>query len=153
MSPAPLTIFSNDQLSREPLADYLTHFITTSQPTTNEHSRVIALDSGWGTGKTSFVDMWLKKLKDSTTSSFTCMKYNAWENDDSPDALMPIICSFQQLITENTEGGKDLKESLANIMSIFGPKFLGLITQVTCGINPEGFAEAMKEYREKSCRI
>ena len=149
MSPAPLSDFSQDRLSRESLADYLTHFITTSQPTTNEHSRVIALDSGWGTGKTSFVNMWTKKLEDADASPFVCLKYNAWENDDSPDALMPIICSFQQLIDESTPKGQGLKRSLANIVSTFGPKFLGLITQVTCGVNPEGFVEAYKEYREK----
>lgn len=149
MSPAPLSDFSQDRLSRESLADYLTHFITTSQPTTNEHSRVIALDSGWGTGKTSFVNMWTKKLEDDDASPFVCLKYNAWENDDSPDALMPIICSFQQLIDESTPKGQGLKRSLANIVSTFGPKFLGLITQVTCGVNPEGFVEAYKEYREK----
>lgn len=149
MSPAPLLDFSQDKLDREPLADYLTHFITTSQPTTNEDSRVIALNSGWGTGKTSFVNMWMKKLKDADTSSFVCLKYNAWENDDFPDALMPIICSFQQLIDKTTLNGPELKTSLANIVSTFGPKFLGLVTPFTCGVNLEGFAEAYKEYREK----
>ncbi|HJK78868.1 MAG TPA: P-loop NTPase fold protein [Methanocorpusculum sp.] len=135
MSPAPLSDFSQDRLSREPLADYLTHFITTSQPTTNEHSRVIALDSGWGTGKTSFVNMWMKKLEDADTSSFACLKYNAWENDDSPDALMPIICSFQQLIDESTDKGKQQAKDLRKIITTFGSEAIGIASQCFVGAN------------------
>ena len=135
MSPAPLSDFSQDKLSRESLADYLTYFITTSQPTTNEHSRVIALDSGWGTGKTSFVNMWMKKLEDTDTSSFACLKYNAWENDDSPDALIPIICSFQQLIDEITDEGKQLMKELRKIITTFSSEVIGIASQCIVGVN------------------
>lgn len=112
MSPSPLTDFSQDLLSREPIADYLTQFIMTAQSTTNENSIVVALDSGWGTGKTSFINMWIKKLENTEDSPFICVKYNAWENDDSSDALIPILCSFQQIIDENTEDGKKPKSLL-----------------------------------------
>lgn len=149
MSPSPLTDFSQDLLSREPIADYLTQFIMTAQSTTNENSIVVALDSGWGTGKTSFINMWIKKLENTEDSPFICVKYNAWENDDSSDALIPILCSFQQIIDENTEDGKKTEESLTNILSTFGPSILGLFTQITCGVNVENAIETYKEYREK----
>ena len=149
MSPSPLTDFSQDLLSREPIADYLTQFIMTAQSTTNENSRVVALDSGWGTGKTSFINMWIKKLENTKDSPFICVKYNAWENDDSSDALIPILCSFQQIIDKDTEDGKKTGESLTNILSRFGPSIFGLFTQITCGVNVENVIKTYEEYREK----
>lgn len=95
---APLKDFSEDKLNLKSFADDLTNIVVSPLPTpTNEYSKVIALDSGWGTGKTSFINMWTGKLK-KTDPRFICLTYNAWENDDSPDALVPILCSFEQLI-------------------------------------------------------
>lgn len=143
---APLTDFSEDKLNLKSFADDLTKIIMSPPPhPTNEYSKVIALDSGWGTGKTSFINMWTKELE--TGSKFICRKYNAWENDDSPDALIPILCRIH--CKEDTPKRQKFKRICCQIISIFGPKIFGLITQVTWGINLEGFAEAMKEYREK----
>ena len=63
MSGAPLTTFSEDKLDREGIADYILEFIKTAQPTVNEHSLVLALDSPWGTGKTSFMNMLIDKIE------------------------------------------------------------------------------------------
>ena len=61
----PLQTFEEDRLGRESLADYLTTFIETTIPAVNENSFVLALDSPWGTGKTSFIQMWRNKLEES----------------------------------------------------------------------------------------
>lgn len=104
-SSSVLTDFADDQLNREYLADYLTTFIRTTLPAVNTNSLVLALNSAWGSGKTSFIQMWINKLKktnvagtDTNTKSeddedvlepkqeFNIIYYNAWENDSCPEA-------------------------------------------------------------------
>lgn len=96
-SSSVLTDFADDQLNREYLADYLTTFIRTTLPAVNTNSLVLALNSAWGSGKTSFIQMWINKLKktnvagtDTNTKSgddedvlepkqeFNIIYYNAW---------------------------------------------------------------------------
>ena len=146
-SSSALTDFSEDQLNREYLADYLTTFIRTTLPAVNTNSLVIALNSAWGAGKTSFIQMWMNKLKnrDATiadTSSnvdvseivlepkqeFSIIYYNAWENDSCPEAIIPIICSFSQLLKEDVSDNakcEEKKKVILNTIKTLGPKVLG----------------------------
>lgn len=148
-----LTDFSDDQLNREYLADYLTTFICTTLPAVNTNSLVLALNSAWGSGKTSFIQMWINKLKktnvagtDTNTKSeddedvlepkqeFNIIYYNAWENDSCPEAIIPIICSFSQLLeTSVTDKDKSekRKEVILNTLKTLGPRVLNA---VACGV-------------------
>lgn len=152
-STSALTDFSEDQLNREYLADYLTTFIRTTLPAVNTNSLVLALNSAWGSGKTSFIQMWMNKLKkrgaaiDETNpdinekennlaskQEFNIIYYNAWENDSCPEAIIPIICSFSQLLeTSVTEKDKSekRKEVILNTLKTLGPRVLNA---VACGI-------------------
>ena len=115
-TPAPLENFSEDKLNLKSFAEDLTRIIMSPLPhPTNEYSKVIALYSGWGTGKTSFINMWTNDLKLKTDSKFICHTYNAWENDDSPDALIPILCSFQQLEKQKPDVMHLVKECLKHV--------------------------------------
>lgn len=49
-------------------------------------SLVIFFDSSWGTGKTTFVKSWMESQED-----FKTIYYNAWENDDYPNAFQPLM--------------------------------------------------------------
>ena len=128
-SSSALTDFSEDQLNREYLADYLTTFIRTTLPAVNTNSLVIALNSAWGAGKTSFIHMWMNKLKNrnakiddinpnvsenenvlESTQDFNIIYYNAWENDSCPEAIIPIICSFSQLLKEDVSDNAKCEE-------------------------------------------
>ncbi|MBQ2772626.1 MAG: hypothetical protein IJE95_07940 [Methanocorpusculum sp.] len=152
-STSVLTDFADDQLNREYLADYLTTFIRTTLPAVNTNSLVLALNSAWGSGKTSFIQMWINKLKktnvagtDTNTKSgddedviepkqeFNIIYYNAWENDSCPEAIIPIICSFSQLLeTSVTEKDKSekRKEVILNTLKTLGPRVLNA---VACGV-------------------
>lgn len=152
-SSSVLTDFADDQLNREYLADYLTTFIRTTLPAVNTNSLVLALNSAWGSGKTSFIQMWINKLKktnvagtDTNTKSgddedvlepkqeFNIIYYNAWENDSCPEAIIPIICSFSQLLeTSVTEKDKSekRKEVILNTLKTLGPRVLNA---VACGV-------------------
>lgn len=128
---APLKDFSEDKLNLKSFADDLTSIVVSPFSTpTNEYSKVIALDSGWGTGKTSFINMWKSKLE-STDPRFICLKYDAWENDDSLDALVPILCSFEQLIDSDDKKTELMKRELM--------KLLKMAISVSVGISIFGF--------------
>lgn len=62
---------------------------------------VIALDGAWGTGKTTFLKMWMSWMK---KREFPVLYYNAWEDDISEE---PLISMLQQLKTLNKEDGLD----------------------------------------------
>lgn len=49
---------------------------------------VIALNGGYGTGKTFVLERWLKEMKD---KGQVALYYNAWENDDDDDPLVSLL--------------------------------------------------------------
>ena len=145
MVPAALQNFSSDHLNREGIADYLTHFITTSSPTTNEKSLVIAIDSPWGTGKTSFINMWSNKLRKEENTPFNIIQYNAWENDDAPNALIPIICSFSQLLSEDPNVPDNRKTNILQTIKIVASHMANGIIDRYCGIDFCEISRAVSE--------
>src|SRR5947209_1607261 len=75
--------FKNDALGRKESAEILTQFVSnTSTPF------VLAIDSPWGTGKTTFLTMWSHLLK---KEGFSCLFFNVWENDFSDSPLVALI--------------------------------------------------------------
>lgn len=75
--------FSNDKLSREPHIKALTKIIEAYHDGT-----VIALNGAWGSGKTTFVRMWERHLKN---SDFNVVYYNAWEDDLNNEPLTSML--------------------------------------------------------------
>jgi hypothetical protein len=75
--------FKDDLLSRKDSAEVLTEFVGSLGETF-----VLGIDSPWGTGKTTFLKMWLQHLKN---LSFPCLYFNAWENDFSDSPLVSLI--------------------------------------------------------------
>lgn len=82
--------FNNDVLNREESAEILTQFVENV-----DGSYVIAIDSAWGTGKTTFLLMWQAYLK---TKKINSVYYNAWEADFSDDALVSLIKEIELCI-------------------------------------------------------
>ena len=75
--------FVNDVLGREASARVLTQLISTL-----DQSFVLAIDSPWGTGKTTFLRMWLQSLR---KEGCACLHFNAWETDFVEDPLVSLI--------------------------------------------------------------
>ncbi len=93
--------FANDKLGRELIEVNLTNLIKTlTQPF------VLSINSPWGTGKTVFLKMWEAKLR---KESFTCLYFNAWENDFSDDPFISFIGEIESHI-ELGLIGSDSKE-------------------------------------------
>lgn len=95
--------FENCKFAREKIADNLTNIIQKT-----EHPLVLSVDSPWGTGKTTFVNMWKQKLEN--TGEYKTLYFNAWENDDSDDPLLSLLSvmleSFPEKSKEDTPLGK-----------------------------------------------
>jgi hypothetical protein len=94
--------FENDKLDRFENAKVLTQFVgSLTVPF------VLCIDSGWGTGKTTFIRMWKQHLKN---ESFHCLYFNAWEFDFSSDPLIALIGELQSEIVSNLCDGSNAKK-------------------------------------------
>ena len=89
--------FEEDLLNREKYANFLTEIIGNPQKYKrigDTNSMSIAIDSGWGTGKTTFIEMWSHKLNENFSDDFFVIKYNAWKNDFIDNPFESIIYSI-----------------------------------------------------------
>ncbi|MSU22081.1 MAG: hypothetical protein EXS30_11885 [Pedosphaera sp.] len=104
--PRPLEIpeddpFKWDLLTRKDSAEILTAFVgSLAEPF------VLAIDSPWGTGKTTFLRMWLQYMKN---QGLPCLYYNAWENDFSESPLVSLIGELGSGIESLRLGGEQEK--------------------------------------------
>jgi KAP family P-loop domain len=78
--------FLHDALDRKPLVEFLANLIGRL-----EGPFVLALDSPWGTGKTTIVKMLQAKL---ATEQFQCVYFNAWKVDYVTDPLVALVSAL-----------------------------------------------------------
>lgn len=119
--------FKNDVLGRKESAEILTQLVSNvSGPF------VLAVDAPWGTGKTTFIEMWMAHLKE---KGFPCLDFNAWENDFSDDPLVSLIGEIGASFTP-TDSDKAEKSELE--------KTYDLIKQLGGVLAEKGMSLAMK---------
>lgn len=102
--------FENDILEREESIKMLTGVISTVQAPV-----VLAIDSSWGTGKTTFVKLWKQYLEN---NKFRCIYYNAWENDFCDDPLVSMMGEIDMGVESfGLEGAKgfNVKSAMAGL--------------------------------------
>ena len=89
----PAAPFENDALERKPLVEFLAKLIgKLGGPF------VLALDSPWGTGKTTLVKMLKAQLE---LDEFQCVYFNAWKVDYVTDPLVALVASLDALHFDN----------------------------------------------------
>lgn len=81
--------FLNDALERRPTVEFLVGLIERAGG-----PFVLALDSPWGTGKTTLVRMLEAELK---RQEFSCIYFNAWQVDYVTDPLVALVSSIDRL--------------------------------------------------------
>ena len=84
--------FANDLLDRKEKAEVLTSLVSNI-----EGPCTMAVDAAWGAGKTTFLKMWKRHLKN---QGFPVVEFNAWETDATGDPFVAVT-------TEITQGLKD----------------------------------------------
>ena len=81
--------FLHDALERKPLVEFLASLIGRL-----EGPFVLALDSPWGTGKTTVVKMLQAKL---AVEQFQCVYFNAWRVDYVTDPLVALVSALDDI--------------------------------------------------------
>lgn len=90
--------FQHDALERKPLVEFLASLIGRL-----EGPFVLALDSPWGTGKTTIVKMLQAKL---AMDQYQCLYFNAWKVDYVTDPLVALVSALDDI--HLTDDGAEL---------------------------------------------
>lgn len=81
-----------DKFGLEPFADKLTTYLRVESQFVDE-SFVLSLNSEFGSGKSTFFEMWANKLK-AAGNIFDVVFINGWESDFQGDPLLAIVSSL-----------------------------------------------------------
>lgn len=81
--------FRNDALGRRPLVEFLSSLIART-----DGPFVLALDSPWGSGKTTLIRMLKAELE---RQGFQCIYFNAWRVDHAVDPLVALVSSVDRV--------------------------------------------------------
>lgn len=103
----PKSPFDNDALGRQKYAEILTTVVNSY----SETGCVLAINGKWGTGKTTFINMWRALL---VQSAYKTLYFNAWESDYMDDPLVALVSEVRGL---NADDGK-FKNVAANVGKI-----------------------------------
>lgn len=114
-------IYNKDLFGRKKIIRTLMEYIRSYE---NE-CKVISIHSPWGTGKTTFLEMWVYylTLEEGMKNKYYPIYFNAWENDDSKNPLMSILIELNELpeFKESTES--KVLTTIASVLSTKAPKF------------------------------
>ena len=140
--------FLNCKLGREKYAEVLKAIITTY-----EKGFVLAIDGKWGTGKTTFVEMWKAYLE---LDNFQTLYFNAWENDFISDPLVGLLGELKKI--NSPQKTKELASSMINtagriVLKAVPAMFKGVIkkyageevVEILCDCAEEGSSMLEKE--------
>ena len=105
-----------DIFNRSEFGERLANLIENS-----DDNPVIALDSGWGEGKTTFVKMWINHINHSREDKLLSIYFDAFENDYQKEPFLSLASEIYQLIEPEDKTKKELfREKTSNAL---GPVF------------------------------
>jgi len=103
-----------DLLDRKPFAQRLESFLLTERHFV-PNSLVVSLNAGFGSGKSTFLEMWIddleKRQKDDENAGIPIL-LNAWESDYAGEPVMALLDSINTLLVKHSgEIASEKKES------------------------------------------
>lgn len=116
--------FAKDKLNREPLADNLTCIANLYADT----GAIIAIDGYWGSGKTTFVNMWRQKLSE---KEYKTIYFNAWETDFQDDPFFALMSELNAVFKDSPTLKKILTSCAKIGLKIMGETAKGIIKKTT----------------------
>ena len=102
--------FKYDTLKRQPVVEFVRDLIKQL-----EGPFVLALDSPWGTGKTTVVRMLRASLKREGVAS---VYFNAWKEDYVSDPLIPMVAAIDEIKVSAPEAEKRFSEHMATVKRV-----------------------------------
>jgi len=146
-----ISTFNDDLFELEDFSRQLDDFISTEHDYV-EGSLVIALTSKYGSGKTTFLEMWKSSMSNSDNSADKplVISLNAWESDYCGDPLFAIISALIECLEIN--GKQNQVDKLVNAAKNLG-LFVAVIgnqlaTKMT-GIDMGAASAAVKKKEDK----
>ena len=107
------TPFANDALDRERIVNFVAGIVGD----TGGHPLVLAIDSPYGTGKSTFVDMLGKVLNQ---RNFQTVYFNAWKADHVSDPLIAMVAALDEAFPLS-EGDSEIgADNMARVKKIAG---------------------------------
>lgn len=120
--------FENDKLNREIEANNLTNLFNLV-----DNQMVLAIDSPWGTGKSSFLKMWNQKL---INEGYDTVFFNAWENDFVEDAFIAFVEEIKEGLSDRpVDNLVENAKLLGELMFKNSPKILAKFIEKKIGVN------------------
>ena len=92
---SPNNPFQYDKLKREPCANTFLSILRMYSAT----GCVVALNGEWGSGKTTFIKMFMQKMKNEGGHP---LYFNAWENDYVSDPLVALLAELKDLSPQSS---------------------------------------------------
>ncbi|MGL6186072.1 MAG: KAP family P-loop NTPase fold protein [Clostridium chrysemydis] len=150
-----LSFENDDILGRRKIAENISRIIENS-----DEFNVIAIDSSWGTGKTTFIKKWETMLhSEEYQGKFKTLYFNAWKNDYMKDPFAALLTaidnedselkeSFKSAVTAGigiTKGVTDILLKLATAGAIGTKEFKNIKEEFFKGIKEESFKGIKEE--------
>jgi KAP family P-loop domain len=151
-----ITVFEEDLLDLRPFSERLQRFIDVEHQFV-DGSLVIALSSKFGSGKTTFFQMWKADLESRKEDPGTplVISLNAWESDYYGDPLFAIISGLVDCVRKSGESADSIVDAAKDI-GWFATAIGGQLAQKLTGIDPVAagaLAEGKKVKRGGTAQI
>jgi hypothetical protein len=104
--------FKYDLLDREKYAKNLTQIVKKFND-----GLVMSIDGQWGSGKTTFIDMWSKYL---LKEKITTLHFNAWESDYQSEVLPALISKLSSIVKIKSKFKTNLLKTAGRVLVGFG---------------------------------
>ena len=98
--------FEMDKLKREEEAKILTSLFDIVG-----NQMVLAINSPWGTGKTTFLNMWKAYLEN---EGYSTVYFNCWKNDFVDDPFIAFVEEFREQLDSEVIG-REFKEKATEV--------------------------------------
>lgn len=106
--------FLHCKLGRQKYAEILTQIVGSY-----EQGCVLAINGEWGSGKTTFMNMWKQLLKN---KGFSALYFNVWEHDFVSDPLIGLVAELKSQL-----GSQECDDTVAKLVETAGQIIAGVI--------------------------
>ena len=150
--------FSDDRLERSDIAVALTNLIAEEQ-----EPLVVALNGGWGTGKTFFLERWVQSVCGGSLAGKErpcVISYNAWQDDDLEDPLLALVGQIHHCLHKRyKKNDPSIKEDAKSKLETTGQaivrgvsvvaKHAGRVVEHYLGVDPAELVRDFANYQAK----
>jgi hypothetical protein len=144
-----ITTFEEDLLGLSDFRERLEKFIVTEERYV-EGGLVLALSSKYGSGKTTFLNMWKSSLESTSEESVAdfVVYLNAWESDYYGDPLFAIISALVEQLDQEEKKAIDLIEA-AKDLGWFSTAIAGQIVKKFTGVDAIAAGDVAEKKKNK----